>query len=182
MDKNKNVIEMSLSQKSIQEAIKKLKQYQNYLQKKTKELVQELANVGIPVIDTNMANASFTYDSNGIESGSDTSHTTRVEISSDGVITTANLIVSGKELMFIEFGAGVYYNDSAGSSKHPKGEEFGMVIGSYGLGNGQKNVWGYIDDSGKLVLTHGTKATMPVYKAELEMEKKYKEVAKKVFG
>lgn len=178
----KHIIEMSLSQKSIQETIQKLKQYQNYLQRKSKELVQELANVGIPVINENMANANFKYDSKGIESGSDTSHTTRVEISSNGIVTMANLIVSGKELMFIEFGAGVYYNGSAGSSPHPKGQEFGMVIGSYGLGNGQKKVWGYIDDSGELVLTHGTKATMPVYKADLEIIQRYKEVAKKVFG
>lgn len=177
----RHTIKMTLSQTSIQNAIKELRQYQNRLQEKTKEFVRELGNVGIPVVDKNMADANFTYGSNGIVSGSDTSHTAVVNVTNNGFVARADLVVSGKELMFIEFGAGVYYNGAAGSSPHPKGQEFGMVIGSYGLGNGQKTVWGYYDKDGELVLTHGTKATMPVYKAELEMIRKYVSVAKKVF-
>lgn len=176
------IINILLSEKSIDEAIWQLQQYKNWLIKKTSQLVKELAEVGIPVIDENMAKASYTYDEKGIRSGSDTNHYTHVKVQSFGSYSKATLVVEGKELMFIEFGAGVYYNGSAGSSRHPKGAVNGMVIGSYGNHHGVQKVWGYYDDSGELVLTHGVEAQMPVYKAEMEIMKKYVKVAKRVFG
>ena len=179
----KHTIKVSLSEASIQEAIRQLQQYKSWLVQKTEQLVKELANVGIPVIDENMAKASYTYDENGIRSGSNTEHRTYVEMSgSQSGTATAKLIVEGKELLFIEFGAGVYYNGEAGGSPHPKGTVNGMIIGSYGEGHGVQKVWGYYDDSGSLVLTYGVEAQMPVYKAEMEIIQKYVEVARRVFG
>lgn len=84
--------------------------------------------------------------------------------------------------MFIEFGAGVYYNGSAGASPHPKGQEFGFLIGSYGAGHGQQKVWGYYDETGELVMTHGVEATMPLFKAEQKIIDEYVSVAKRVFS
>lgn len=55
-----------------------------------------------------MAKASYTYDEKGVRSGSDTSHHSYVEMKSAGEYVEAKLIVEGKELMFIEFGAGVF--------------------------------------------------------------------------
>ena len=178
----KKVIKCSLSQKSIQNAIQELRSYQSELRRKTELFVKKLAEVGIPVIDENMAKASFTYDDKGIQSGSDTSHYTHVEIHTFGDYAQANLIVENKSILFIEFGAGVYYNGAAGASPHPKGQEVGFLIGSYGAGHGQKKVWGYYDDSGQLVLTHGVEATMPVLKAYNEIIQKCVKVAKEVFG
>lgn len=178
----RHTMNISLSEKSINEAIRQLQQYKKWLIKKTSQLVKELAEVGIPVIDENMAKASYTYDEKGVRSGSDASHYTHVKIQSFGGYSKANLIVQGKELMFIEFGAGVYYNGSAGSSPHPKGEVNGMVIGSYGNHHGVQKVWGYYADSGELVLTHGVEAQMPVYKADMEIIQKYVEVARRVFS
>lgn len=178
----RHTINILLSEKSIDEAIGQLQQYKNWLIKKTSQLVKELAEVGIPVIDENMEKASYTYDEKGVRSGSDTSHYTHVKIQSFGGYSKANLIVQGKELMFIEFGAGVFYNGSAGSSPHPKGAVNGMVIGSYGNHRGVQKVWGYYADSGELVLTHGVEAQMPVYKADMEIIQKYVEVARRVFS
>lgn len=179
----RHTINISLSGKSVNEAIRQLQQYKNWLIKKTSLLVKELAEVGIPVIDENMAKANYTYDENGVRSGSDTSHRTYVEMSgSQSGTATAKLIVEGKELLFIEFGAGVYYNGDAGNSPHPKGVVNGMIIGSYGEGHGVQKVWGYYDDDGNLVLTHGVEAQMPVYKADMEIIQKYVEVARRVFS
>lgn len=178
----KHTINVSLSESSIQGAIRQLQQYKNWLIKKTSQLVKELAEVGIPVIDENMAKASYTYDEKGVRSGSDTSHHSYVEIKSAGEYVEAKLIVEGKELMFIEFGAGVFYNGAAGSSPHDKGVVNGMVIGSYGEHHGVQKVWGYYDDDGTLVLTHGVEAQMPVYKADMEIIQKYVEVARRVFS
>lgn len=172
---------ITLSQKSVENAIKRVQQYQLRFQRKLRKFVKELANVGIAVVDTNMAEAQYTFDGK-IRSGSDTSHNAYVELNSNGSTAEAKLIVQGKELLFIEFGAGVYYNGAAGASPHPKGEEFGFLIGSYGKGNGQKKVWGYYNENNQLVLTRGVKATMPVLKAEQKIIEDYKNVVKKVFG
>lgn len=179
----RHTINISLSGKSVNEAIRQLQQYKNWLIKKTSLLVKELAEVGIPVIDENMAKASYTYDEKSVRSGSDTSHRTYVEMSGfQSGTATAKLIVEGKEILFIEFGAGVYYNGEAGNSPHPKGVVNGMIIGSYGEGHGVQKVWGYYDESGKLILTHGVEAQMPVYKAEMEIVQKYIKVARRVFS
>lgn len=180
----KHTIKVSLSESSIQEAIRQLQQYKSWLVQKTEQFVRELAEIGIPVIDENMAKASYTYDEKNIRSGSDTSHYTHVELSSSvqAGVARATLVVEGKELLFIEFGAGVYYNGEAGASPHPKGQEFSFLIGSYGEGHGVQKMWGYYADSGELILTHGVEAQMPVYKAEMEIVQKYIEVARKVFG
>lgn len=175
-------INISLSKKSIQEAISQLRQYNNWLMQKTTRLVKELAEVGIPIIDENMVKASYTYDEDGVRSGSDTNHNAYVKLHSFGSYSEATLIVEGRELMFIEFGAGVFYNGEAGTSPHPKGEVNGMVIGSYGEGNGVQKIWGYYADSGELVLTHGVEAQMPVYKADMEIIQKYFEIARRVFS
>lgn len=179
---SKNTITMSLSQKSVKNAIDELRKYQSKFKRKTEEFTRELALAGLPVVNVSMAEAQYTYDEKGIRSGSDTSHKAYVQVSSDGNRAEAKLIVQGKELLFIEFGAGVYYNGAAGTSPHEKGKEFGFLIGSYGKGNGQKKVWGYYDDNNKLVLTRGVQATMPVLKAEQKIIEDYKNVVKKVFG
>ena len=64
------------------------------------------------------------------------------------------VIASGEDAIWIEFGSGVYYNGSPGTSPHPSGAELGFVIGGYGDGNGKKNAWGYKDETGKVILTH----------------------------
>ena len=175
-------ISIDLSLKGIQDLKQYLLDYADSLKNKLDRFVYELANEGIPVIESNMAQASYTYDEKGIQSGSDTAHQTYVKLNSFGDYAKATLIVEGAEVLFIEFGAGVSLNVEAGPTKHPLGAQYGFLIGSYGQGHGAQNVWGYYADSGELVLTRGTKATMPVYKASLEIRNSVVEIAKRVFG
>lgn len=175
-------ISIDLSLKGIQDLKQYLLDYADSLKNKLDRFVYELANEGIPVVESNMAEASYTYDEKGIQSGSDTTHKTYVKLNSFGNYAKATLIVEGAEVLFIEFGAGVSQNVKAGSTTHPLGAQYGFLIGSYGQGHGAQNVWGYYADSGELVLTRGTKATMPVYKASLEIENSVVEIAKRVFG
>lgn len=178
----KKTLSVTLSISSIRNLQKELEKYRDSLTYKCELLVKRLAEAGIPVIDENMAKAAFTVDEKGIQSGADPQHYTQVKINTFGNYARADLIVEGKELLFIEFGAGVYYNGAAGSSPHPKGEEFGYIIGSYGKGHGVQKVWGYYADSGELILTHGVEATMPMYKASLEIMQNVVKIAKEVFG
>lgn len=166
-------IKMELSQKSIQDTIKQLRAYQKTLVSKNEEFVRRLTELGIPVIDQNIATA---------RGDSDKSHNTYIKINSFGDYTQATLVCEGKSLAFIEFGAGISYNTPAGTSPHPKGQDFGYTIGSYGQGNGKNESWVYYADSGEWVRSYGTEATMPVYKASVEIMQNIRRIAKEVFS
>jgi hypothetical protein len=175
-----------LSQSSIEQLKKDLQSYSNNLTKKCEEVVKKLAQIGLEEAEKDIAKAGTTYEmtENGsyIESGSNVEHYSTINVTSLSGYAHADLIVSGKEIAFIEFGSGVFYNGAVGQSPNPKGNELGLVIGSYGDGNGKKKVWGYRNESGDLILTHGTKATMPMYNALTLMCKKAPSVIKEVFG
>lgn len=166
-------ISISLSQKSIQNAINEVRKYQREFIEKNELFVRRLAELGIPVIDQNIAAA---------QGDSDKNHNTYIKINSFGSYSEAKLVVEGVDLLFIEFGAGIHYNSSAGTSPHPKGEEFGYTIGSYGKGQGSKDFWFYYADTGEAVMSHGTESTMPVYKASVEIVQNIRRIAKEVFG
>ena len=169
--------------------IEKLKKYLIHkrdveLPNKMREVVTRLANLGVPVIEEKIAEASYTYDEKGIQTGSDTEHRTYVDVKSFGDTAMAKLVCEGREILFIEFGAGVSanYPVDVGGTKHPLGDEFGYLIGTYGMGNGAKQVWGYYSESGELVLTRGTKATMPMYHADQAIILMAEEIIREVFS
>ena len=166
-------ITFSLSQDSIKRAIKEVKQYKQDFIDKNALFVQRLAELGIPIIDSNIASA---------KGDSDKEHNTYIKLNSFGGYSRADLIVEGQDILFIEFGAGAHYNGPAGSSPHPKGSQFGYTIGSYGKGQGKNDFWFYQADTGESVMSHGTQATMPVYKASVEIQQKIREIAREVFS
>lgn len=179
----KRVLKAELSVKSIENLKKELLDYKNdELPNLLVKFTEELLKIGIQVVDERMNNASYKFDKDNIMSGADPSHNTFVRISKFGSNVKATLVVTGRELLFIEFGAGVSFNTKAGSSPHKKGEEFGFTIGSYGKGYGSRKVWGYYNDNGDLVLTRGVKAEMPMYYADIAMIQSVVEVARRVFN
>ena len=170
---NKKIKINLFDSRSLDKAIQQIRQYQNSLNDKCTEFVRRLAEVGIPVIDENIAAA---------QGDSDKGHNTYIKINSFGSYSQAELIVESNSILWIEFGAGVHFNGHLGSSPHPKGEELGYTIGSYGKGQGKNDFWFYYADSGEAVMSHGTQATMPVYKAGLEIKRQILKIAKEVFG
>lgn len=166
-------IKCTLSSESIRNAIKQLETYQNRLQDKNEIFVQRLAELGIPIINENIMLA---------QGDSDKNHNTYIKINRFGSYARATLMCEGSDLSFIEFGAGISYNTPAGTSPHPKGEEFGYTIGSYGQGKGKNESWVYVADSGEWVRSYGTEATMPVYKASVEIMQNIRRIAKEVFS
>lgn len=169
----KRVISGVLSATSIEQMRDELLRYQQSLKNKNELFVRRLAEIGIPVIDRNIAST---------KGDSKKSHNTYIKINSFGEYSQAVLVCEGKDLLFIEFGAGIHYNGNPGESNHPKGEEMGYTIGSYGKGLGKNDYWVYYTDDGRFLTSHGTEATMPVYKAGQEIIKRIREIAKEVFG
>lgn len=91
------------------------------------------------------------------------------------------VVANGEDAVWIEFGAGVHYNGSVGSSPNPYGAKLGFIIGGYGKGNGRKETWGFYED-GELKITHGTPAKMPMANAVTALCNEFPRIAKEVFG
>ena len=108
-----------------------------------------------------------TYDNANVE----------VEVRRDGDIYI--VIAKGEEAVFVEFGAGVYFNGTG--SPRPGGEELSLTIGSYGLGHGMQNAWAFSSADGKVV-TRGTPAQMPLYKSMCAARDNILTIAEEVFG
>ena len=163
----KQVIRMSLSSSSIKNAINEVKAFRKSIDVKKDKLLEELANIGVKEASVRFTTAM--YD------GMNDSNVT-LETIPDGYC----IVVEGKAVAFIEFGAGVYRNTG---EPYPNPRPAGIVgIGEYGKGYGKRQAWGFKDDSGELVITHGNPAAMPMWYASEEMRSKILKIAKEVFG
>lgn len=165
-------IKIALSKSSVDDAIEELKRYKQGIIDKNELFVRRLYELGMQVIDERIAAA---------EGDSDKRHYTSVRIRQFQGHYEAILTVEGRDILFIEFGAGIHYNTPAGTSPHPEGKEYGYTIGSYGKGLGKNDSWFYNDETGAKRRSYGTKATMPVYTAWVEMKNQMIQIAKEVF-
>ena len=162
------VITSDLSPQGIKKMRDALEQSAHVVNVQTELFVKELAELGIPVIDKRIMEATGDFND---------SYNTRIELSRHGSVYRADLILEGADVVFIEFGTGVYYNDHLHSSPHPKGEEFGYTIGDYGYGQGANESW--LTPEG--VVTHGIEASMPIYSAYLHIIDRFIEIARETF-
>ena len=167
-------IKCSLSVSSIEKAIKELNSYKEWLEKKTVQLRNQIA-LEIGVLAETKFNGAI-YD-DVLHEGMKVPDV-RVDADDKGNISV--VVAYGKEAVFAEFGAGVYYNGPVGSYPHPNTPPGIVAIGTYGKGYGARKVWGYYEN-GELKLTHGTPASMPMYHAVQEIIPKIPEIARKVF-
>ena len=168
---------------SISAAIAKLDDYSRWVQAKADELRERLGDMirdkAQPVFNASVADNVFRVIDGSFV---DETEFGKVEVY---VISSQDLTVvfaDGEDAVFMEFGAGVYYNGAAGSSPNPLGANLGFTIGSYGKGNGAKETWGYYGEDGELHLTHGTPASMPLYRALQSVRQDIVQIAKEVFG
>ena len=176
----RHTINISLSEKSVNEAIGQLQQYKQSLQYKCGLLVERLAELGdkAAIMSVNESPLGRTV-------------TLRVDRKpiQDGY--QAILIATGKTvevedrepfytLLAIEFGAGIHYNAVA----NPKADELGLGVGTYpGQVHAWDDTWWFWDEqSGSWKPTHGIKATMPMYNATMEIINQYKQIAREVFS
>lgn len=171
-------ITISLSQSSIQNAIKELRQYQNDLNRKCEEFCRRLTELG-------KINAEARVNESPL--GKYVTITTDIQPEKSGC--KAMLIATGvtkstdcgdvNTLLLIEFGAGIHYNPV----DNPKAGELGFGVGTFpGQTHAFEDGWYYPGDDGEWHYTHGVKATMPMYNASTEMLLNIRKIAKEVFG
>ena len=140
-------IKMELSHKSIQDAIKQLRAYQKSLVSKNEIFIKRLSEIGLNVIQTTME--SIPEEEKG-------NYYTEIVNNIKGEITGVTVRLSGTDVLFVEFSAGISYGTD--SYPLPSGDEYGM--GTYpGKGNWDNpNGWWYKDESGKLHHSFGNRA------------------------
>lgn len=157
---------MTLSETSIDKAVKELQAYETWVKQKTAELTERLATIGAMEATLRFSRAYYDGEKD-------------VAVSVEQIPNGWKIVAFGQAVFFIEMGSGVYYN---GSEPYPERPAEVAGIGEYGQGKGKQNTWGYYDSGGELVLTHGTPAAMPMYHAGRVMEQEIKRIAKEVFG
>lgn len=171
----KKVIKLSLSENGIDEAIKQLEAYKQDIVRKTDLLRQKVAE---QLADE--ARVGFNGAIVDDLVGDDVPIPAEVEVEWHDDGTFAVVVATGEDAIWVEFGAGVYYNGSVGSSPHPQGSELGFTIGGYGKGRGKQKVWYFKDDEG-LHKTHGTQARMPMSQAMNTVINDIVSIAREVF-
>lgn len=166
--------------KSLQQAIKQIEAYRDDLPRKCQEICRRLAEEGVKVADVAINSVpigktiTLTTDINPSKAGCQaimkmTGRETRME---DGrVFYTA---------LAIEFSAGVRYANTAS----PKAKDFGMGTGTFpdAKHSWQMEGWYYLGDDGEWHHSYGVQASMPMYKASVEMRQKIDSIVKEVFG
>ena len=166
--------------KSIQNAIKQIEQYRDDLPRKCQEICRRLSEEGVRVADAAI---------NSVPIGKTITLTTDINPSKMGC--QAIMKMTGRETRTedgrifytafgIEFGAGIRYNPTA----NPKSSEFGMGVGTFpGQSHAfQSEGWYYLGDDGNWHHSFGVQASMPMYKASVEMRQKIDSIVKEVFG
>ena len=174
-------IKADLSVKGIESAKKKLIQYRDVeLHRKCKEFVERLLQSGVSVSRAKIDESTL---------GKYVTVTT--DISADKMGCKGILLAKGevKEqegyapfsiLLAIEFGSGIHYNHTPNPII---GSEFPYGVGTFpGQIHANEDTWFYWDEkSQEWRPTHGVKATMPIYSADMEMIQKVEKIAKQVF-
>lgn len=173
---SKKVIHVSLNQKSIDNAIKELRDYQKWLETKTKEFLEELAKRGVDIYNAKVRLAIYDGDNDA---------QARAEIINENTVA---VIADGNSVLFIEFGTGVWFPDS-----HPEAAQNGMKHGEYGHKLAKRGVWRYKGNPGTNgeiitkgkhageVLTYGNPANMSMYYTIRDLEREFSDIAKRVF-
>lgn len=175
----KKKISFALSSTDIDRAIKELANYKQDIQRKTDLLRERVAERLAEEAKQGFTGA--VVDDVILKGGVHAPKYAQVDVSVDNRGSVTVVVASGEDAIWVEFGAGVYHNGSAGSSPHPQGAELGFTIGSFGKGNGKRQTWGFYED-GELKLTHGTPANMPMTRAVTTVCNEIVSIAKEVFG
>lgn len=175
----KKVISFGLSESEISRALKELAEYKQEILRKTELLREKVAERLADEARSGFSGA--VVDEQILKGGSASPKYAQVDVSVDNRGSVTVVVASGEDAVWVEFGAGVYFNGSPGSSPHPRGAELGMTIGGFGKGNGKKETWGFYED-GELKLSRGTPARMPMSRAVTTVCNDIQEIAKEVFG
>lgn len=170
-------ITITLSQKSVQDAISQIKAYQNDLTYKCQLLAEKLAEKGVEIARLQLADLDAIFTTELISS---------VHAEYKGSIKGGGIwaVVAGTDhAMFVEFGTGIVGKRSPYPGKLPESIDWQYASGKTirQLADGRYG-WFYKDDDGQWWFTEGMPSRPFMYYTAQELEKIVVETAKEVFG
>lgn len=158
----KEILVDPLSKSSVANAIKELKRYKAWVVEKEALLRNRLAMTGATVASIQFSRAIY----NGASD---------VTVRVDNTGSVAVIYADGKDVAFIEFGAGAKHGYG-----HPEAAKFGTGPGTYPDGKGHWNDpkgWWY----GSGQHSYGNPPAMAMYEARERMVEQFTEIAREVF-
>lgn len=176
----KKKISVEFSQRGIEQLKKELLDYKEQeLPNKIRQYVSELLKIGISVSQAKVDESPLgKYVTLTTETLSDKYGCKGIIIAKGAVKESANY-PPFSTILAIEFGAGIHFNPTP----NPNADKLGLGVGTFpGQIHAFEDTWFYWDEkSQEWKPTHGVKATMPMYTAQMELIKKAVKIAKAVF-
>lgn len=151
---------------TLEDAVKELRRYAEWVERKENELIVRLAGRGKVVASVKFAGAK--YDG-----------TNDVSVRVDSTGSVAVIYAEGEAVAFIEFGSG-----AAEGYGHPQAGELGFGPGTWSDSENGKGHWtdpdGWYYEHGKK--SHGNPPAMAMYDAVQTMAAEITSIAREVFG
>ena len=162
---SKKIVINGLSDENIRNAIKEVREYQQWVSKKEAELRLRLAQLGATVASIQFSRAVY-------------SGTNDVTVRVDNTGSVAVIYAEGDAVAFIEFGSGAKHGYG-----HPTAGEHGFGPGTWSDGPEGKGHWdnekGWYFGSGQH--TYGNPPAMAMYNAVQAMTEDVTRIAREVF-
>lgn len=172
----KKVISMTLSQKSVQNAIQEIRSYQNSLEYKCRLLAEKLAEKGVEIARVQVADLDAVFTGELIQS----IHSEYVGSVKGGAIFS--VVADSSHAVFVCFGTGIVGQESPYPGKLPDGVTWEYASGKTirQLADGRYG-WFYPKD-GKWYFTEGMPSRPFMYYTANELRDLILETAKEVFA
>ena len=147
----------ALDKQSVDEAIAELRTFNNSLKDKCRRAEEEVAKVLAELISNNLLAIPYTDDIKDTKT-----HTPEPTTSVMGAQAIGSMVkIGGTDIVFVEFGAGIYHNANGQQNPLAESVTFDTGIGSYGQGHGNQKYWFIAHNK----ISCGTPAYMPIYLA-----------------
>lgn len=155
---------------SVNRAAQEIRQYAQWVQRKTEELARRLSEYGLTRIQAGYAAALYDVDKTQRDV------TLTIEKRGEGQYA---IVAYGYDVLLLEFGSGIKYG-----AGHPLDGELGMGPGTF---PGQTHVptpgyWWYKGEDGKSHYSVGNAPSMVMYLTGMEMEREVERIAREVFS
>lgn len=169
-----------LSVSSIQRLQKDLQKYSDSLEYKCKELAERLSELGVNVANVYIGKSPLGKYVTLKTEISPEQMGCRAILTAVGEVKQSDGYADFNTLLAIEFGAGIHHNPIP----NPKAADLGFGVGTFPEQiHAFEDGWFYFDEKKqKWMYTHGVKATMPMYNADIEIINKCREITKDVFS
>lgn len=172
------VISGKCSVEGINQIIEGLRAYQSSLKQATDLFAKRLGEEGFDVAQIYIAQATETADKDKPIGTLD------IITDTNGFIASVRLRFSGEQVLFVEFGAGYFYNTNM--EVQSWADQFGMGVGTFPHQKhaNDENGWSYFGNDDRWHHTMGTEGTAPMYHASQAVRQKdlVVRIAKEVFG